>query len=133
ADAQTHKTDPATIARLVDSLSTKVMQERLAPALGVAISRDGMTISSKSFGLTDVTRGIPADDRTLWYDASTSKSFTGFGTALLAQRGVISFDTPITKLLPGVKWNPEVHADSLTLARFLSHTHYINDDAIVQS
>ncbi len=133
ADAQIHKTDRATIARLVDSLSTKVMQEGLAPALGVAITMDGRTIYSKSFGMADVTRGIPADDRTLWYDASTSKSFTGFGTSLLAQRGVISFDTPITKLLPGVKWNPEVHADSLTLARFLSHTHYINDDAIVQS
>jgi CubicO group peptidase (beta-lactamase class C family) len=133
AESQTHKTDAATIRRVVDSLSRKAMDEGLAPALGVAITMDGRTIYSKAFGMADVSRGIPANDRTLWYIASTSKSFTGFATSLLAQRGLIRFDDPIMKLLPGVRWNPEVHADSLTLARFLSHTHGINDNAVVQS
>jgi CubicO group peptidase (beta-lactamase class C family) len=94
---------------------------------------DGRTILSRSYGMADVTAGIHADDNTLWYLASTSKSLTGFGISLLADKGVLSFNDPITKLLPGVKWNPLVHADSLTLARFLSHTHYINDQAIVSS
>jgi CubicO group peptidase (beta-lactamase class C family) len=131
ADAQPRAADATTIAALVDSLASRAMAERIAPALGVAITMDGRTIYSRAFGNADATAGIPANDSTLWYLASTSKSFTGFGIALLADRGALRFDAPIMSLLPGVAWNPEVHADSLTLANFLSHTHHINDNAVV--
>ena len=133
APGQSRGADAATIARLVDSLATRAMSDNLAPTLGVAITMDGKTIYSKGFGMADATAGIRADDRTLWYLASTSKSFTGFGIALLVDRGVVKLDAPIMSLLPGVVWNPEVHADSLTLANFLSHTHHINDNALVMS
>lgn len=131
--AQPRGSDAKTIAKLVDSLASRAMADRLAPALGVAITMDGRAIYSRAFGMADVTEGIPADDRTLWYVASTSKSLTGFGIALLVDRGVLKLDTPITSLLPDVAWNPEVHADSLTLANFLSHTHHINDNAVVMN
>ncbi|HJQ10536.1 MAG TPA: serine hydrolase domain-containing protein [Gemmatimonadaceae bacterium] len=131
--AQSVRADAATIARLVDSVATLAVSEKFAPALGVAVTMDGRTIYAKSLGMADVTRGIRADDRTLWYLASTSKSFTGFGIALLAQQGALRLDAPITSLLPRVRWNPAVHAESLTLANFLSHTHGINDNAVVQS
>ena len=131
ADGQARGADAKTIAKLVDSLASRAMADRLAPALGVAITMDGRTVYSRAFGMADVTAGIPADDRTLWYVASTSKSFTGFGIALLVDRGVLKLDAPIMSLLPGVAWNPEVHADSLTLANFLSHTHHIDDNAVV--
>jgi len=133
ADAQARGADAASIARMVDSLASRAMADRLAPALGVAITMDGRTIYSRAFGMADITAGIPANDRTLWYLASTSKSFTGFGIALLVDRGALRLDAPIRSLLPGVAWNPEVHADSLTLANFLSHTHHINDNAVVMS
>ena len=133
ADAQPRAADATTIAKLVDSLVSRAMSDRLAPAVGVAITMDGRTIYSRAVGMADVTAGIPANDRTLWYLASTSKSFTGFAIALLADRGVLRLDAPIMSLLPGVAWNPEVHADSLTLANFLSHTHHINDNAVVMS
>jgi CubicO group peptidase (beta-lactamase class C family) len=94
---------------------------------------DGRTIYAKSHGMNDVTAGVPADDRTLWYVASTSKSLTGFGVALLAYQGALRLDAPITRLLPKVRWNPAVRADSLTLAHFLSHTHRVNDNAVVSS
>ena len=133
ADGQPRGADARTIARQVDSLVSRAMADRLAPALGVAITMDGRTIYSRALGMADVTAGISANDRTLWYLASTSKSFTGFGIALLADRGVLRLDAPIMSLLPGVAWNPEVHADSLTLSNFLSHTHHINDNAVVMS
>jgi CubicO group peptidase (beta-lactamase class C family) len=65
--------------------------------------------------------------------ASTSKSFTGFGVALLANKGALRFDAPITTLLPNARWNPAIHPDSLTLAHFLSHTHHMLDQAVVSS
>jgi CubicO group peptidase (beta-lactamase class C family) len=133
AKAQAHRADAPTIARLVDALASRAMADRIAPALGVAITMDGRTIYSRAFGMADASAGIPAHDRTLWYLASTSKSFTGFAISLLADRGALRFDAPIQSLLPGVAFNPEVHADSLTLANFLSHTHHIDDNAVVTS
>jgi CubicO group peptidase (beta-lactamase class C family) len=81
--------------------------------------------------MADATRGVRADDRTLWYLASTSKSLTGFGVSLLADQGVISFDAPITSLIPSARWHPEANPQRLTLAHFLSHTHHLDDDVVV--
>ena len=129
--AQSRGADAKTIARLVDSLALTAIADRLAPSLGVAVTMDGKIIYSRAFGTADASARIPADERTLWYVASTTKSFTGFGISLLADRGLLKFDTPITSLLPRVSWNPEVHADSLQLSHFLSHTHRVNDQAVV--
>jgi len=131
--AQGTRPTAATIARAVDSLAARAVADGLAPAIGVAVTMDGRTIYSKSHGMADVNAGVPADDRTLWYVASTSKSFTGFGVSLLASQGALRFDAPITALLPKAQWNPAVHAESLTLAQFLSHTHRVGDNAVVQS
>jgi CubicO group peptidase (beta-lactamase class C family) len=125
--------DAATIAGAVDSLAARAVAFGLAPALGVAVTMDGRTIYMKSHGTADAAAGVPADDQTLWYVASTSKSFTGFGVALLATRGALRLDAPITALLPRVQWNPAVRADTLTLLHFLSHTHGIDDNAVVSS
>ena len=131
--AQGSRPTAATIARALDSVTARAVADRLAPALGVAVTMDGRIIYEKSIGLADVSKNIPANDRTLWYIASTSKSFTGFAVSLLAQKGTLSFDAPITTWLPSNLWNPAVHADSLTLANFLSHTHRVADNAVVMS
>jgi CubicO group peptidase (beta-lactamase class C family) len=131
--AQVTRPSATIIARAVDSLAMQAVADGLAPALGVAVTMDGRTIYAKSHSMNDVTAGVPADDRTLWYIASTSKSFTGFGVALLAGQGALRLDAPITMVLPNARWHPDVHADSLTLAHFLSHTHRVNDNAVVMS
>lgn len=130
--AQT-RPDAATIARAVDSLAAQAVQAGLTPALGVALAIDGRVVYARAHGMADVDARVEANDRTLWYVASTSKSFTGFGIALLAEQGVIRIDAPITSLLPAVKWHAGARADQLTLGHFLSHTHNLNDNAVVQS
>jgi AraC-like DNA-binding protein len=108
SSAQSTRPAASTIARLVDSVATLAVAEKLAPALGVAVTMDGRTIYAKSLGMADVSAGVQANDRTLWYLASTSKSFTGFGVSLLAAQGALRFDAPITTLLPRVKWVSQV-------------------------
>jgi CubicO group peptidase (beta-lactamase class C family) len=121
------------IARAVDSLAARVVDSGLSAAMGVVIVMDQRIVFSRAYGWTDATNHVRADSSTLWYIASTSKSLTGFGASLLAQQGVLDFDTPITTLVPNVKWPRGVDASKLTLARFLSHTHHINDDVFVQN
>lgn len=124
---------PGELARAVDSLATRIIASGVTPGIGVAVVIDGRTILAKGYGWADAGAKIPADERTLWYVASTSKSYTGFGIALLVNQRVLSLATPITTLLPGVEWPDGVDASRLTLAHFLSHTHHINDDVVVQT
>jgi CubicO group peptidase (beta-lactamase class C family) len=133
AVSQAHSRDQlaTAIARNIDSLAAVAVRDGVAPALGIAVVMDGRTIYMKGHGMANATAGIPADDRTLWYLASTSKSLTGFGVTLLAHRGVLRLDAPIRSTVPNARWHPEARPGDLTLARFLSHTHYLNDNAIV--
>jgi len=117
----------------VDSLARRIVSAGLTPGLGVAIVMDGRTILSRGYGFADLTNRVPAEESTLWYVASTSKSFTGFAVSLLAVQGALEFNQSIATLLPGARWHPEVDPTKLTLASFLSHTHSLNDDVIVTS
>ena len=132
-DAQGPRPSADVIARAVDSLAARVVASGVSPAFGVAVVMDGKTVFSKAYGWADVSARIPANDRTLWYLASTTKSFTGFATSLLAFQGTIDLNAPITRQLPAVKWPDGVDASRLTLAHFLSHTHHLNDDVVVQT
>ena len=131
ASAQAPRLAPAELARAVDSLALEVMRADLAPAFGVAVVMDGRTILTRSYGHTDATARVAADDRTLWYTASTSKAFAGFAAAILAEEGRLSFDAPITQLIPNARWHAAVRPESLTLARFLAHTHGLGDGVLV--
>jgi CubicO group peptidase (beta-lactamase class C family) len=131
--AQPVRASSEEIARAVDALALRVVQSGLSSAMGVAIAMDGRTVFARAYGWSDATRRIRADSDTLWYIASTSKSLTGFGASLLAQQRVLDFDSPITSLLPHVKWPAGVDASKLTLARFLSHTHHINEVVFVEN
>jgi CubicO group peptidase (beta-lactamase class C family) len=127
AAAQGPRPSATALAAAVDRLAERAMRAELTPALGLAIAMDGRTVYERAFGMADVSAHIPATRNTLWYVASTSKSFTGFGVSLLADAGRLSFDAPIASLLPPARWPEGVDANSLTLAHFLSHTHNLND------
>jgi CubicO group peptidase (beta-lactamase class C family) len=117
----------------VESVAARAVAGGVVPALGIAVVMDGRTILSKAYGFADATNRIPATENTLWYLASTSKSYTGFGVSLLAYQRIIDFNAPIAQLLPDVKWHADVDPSRITLAQFLSHTHYLNGSAFVQN
>jgi CubicO group peptidase (beta-lactamase class C family) len=117
----------------IDAFTRRAFDIGATPGLGVAIVANGRIIYSASLGFADMSASISASDSTLWYVASTSKSFTGFGVALLEADGALNVDAPITKLLPRASWHPAVHPAEITLASFLTHTHGISDDPLVTS
>jgi CubicO group peptidase (beta-lactamase class C family) len=131
--AQARRPSATEVANAVDSLAQEVIRARLVPGIGVALVMDGRTVLARSYGFADVTRGVRADDRTLWYTASTSKAFMGFAVSLLATEGRIDLDAPITAHLPGVRWHRDVRPESLSLASFLSHTSGLEGSDLVTS
>ncbi len=119
------------IATAVDSLAVAAIAGGAGPGLGVAVTLDGRVVHLRAYGMADVTRRIPADASTLWYVASTSKSFIGMAVSLLAHEGRLDVNAPITALLPAARWPAGVRADSLTLSQFLAHTMGLTGGAVV--
>ncbi|HEX7153769.1 MAG TPA: serine hydrolase domain-containing protein [Thermoanaerobaculia bacterium] len=121
----TTKPDPAA-ARIDRYIQQSMAQFPEVPSLGVAIVRDGKTILTRGYGFRDVEQRLPATDETVYYIASSTKSYVGLLTAVLAQRGVVDLDAPITRYLPEVQLPERV-----TLRTLLTHTAGISNDAIV--
>ena len=130
---QPTRPSPAKIADAVDAMASRALKLGILSGVGVAITMDGRIAYARAFGWADASARIAANNDTLWYIASTSKSFTGFAVALLAHRGALRIDAPIATVLPQALWHPSVRSQSLTLAHFLSHTHDLDDRAIVMS
>lgn len=114
---------PEVLAKKVDALVERAFALGLTPAMGVAVVMDGRTVYSRALGMADREKGIAAADDTLWYVASTSKSFTGFGVALLEAEGALDLSAPITTVVPSARWHASAKPEELTLVSFLTHTH----------
>ena len=115
--------DTQRVALAVDTFAQRVFETGATPGLGVAVVLVGRSVYERAFGVTDITTGAMASSETLWYIASTTKSLTGFAAALLAERGALDLDAPITRVLPSAQWHPEARAEDLDVMAFLTHTH----------
>ena len=107
----------------IDALVERVFALGLTPAMGVAVVMDGKTVYQRTLGMADADRRVAASDETLWYVASTSKSFTGFGAALLEAEGTLDLSAPVTRTVPHARWHPDAKPADLNLIAFLTHTH----------
>jgi CubicO group peptidase (beta-lactamase class C family) len=117
----------------IDQFIRRAFATGVTPGLGVAVVADGRVVYTAGLGFANVQEGIPVSDSTLWYVASTSKSFTGFGVALLEAAGEVDVNAPINELLPRASWHPNARPREISLASFLAHTHGLNSGPLVTS
>lgn len=100
------------------------------PSLTVVVTRSSGPIYARSFGRADLASGRAATPDTLYYIASSTKSFLSLAFAALAARGEISLDWALAELAPDVRFPPELQADRVTLRHLLSHTHGLTGTGI---
>jgi CubicO group peptidase (beta-lactamase class C family) len=101
------------------------------PSLAVTVTRSNGPIYARAFGRADLASGRAATPDTLYYIASSTKSFLSLAFAALAARGEISLDWTLAELAPDVHFAPAIHADRVTLRHLLSHTHGLTGTGIV--
>jgi CubicO group peptidase (beta-lactamase class C family) len=118
---------------LADSLAPFVdgiIGEGLIPgAAVVVVGRDG-PLFVRGFGVRDVETREPVTPATGFYIASSTKSYTGTLAALLASRGVIDLDAPLSRCLPELRMNAPLSADSVTLRSLLTHTSGLSNSPV---
>ena len=95
--------------------------------MAVAVVQGSEVVYRRGFGVADLESRRPVTADTVFYIASTTKAFTAFAAALLAQRGELDLDAPLGRLLPSVALKLPLAAGEITLRHLLTHTHGITD------
>ena len=109
----------------IDSVMSALNSLDLSPGVGVVVVRDTEIIYMKGFGMADVASHRPFTPETVFYIASTTKSFTGLAAAILDTQGKFPLDAPLSRYLPNVKLHEPLNPDSITIRSLLTHTHGI--------
>ncbi len=97
-----------------DDFVLKLMRQWKVNGVAVAIARGGEIVLSKGYGLRDVERGLEVTPHTLMPIGSTSKTFTTASIALLADEGLVDWDTPVRQYLPTFKLWDEFATERMT-------------------
>lgn len=91
------------------------------PGIAIVVIKDDKPIFVQAYGMADREAGIKADADTLYYIASSTKSFTALAAAMLDKEGKIRFSDPVTKYTPGIHFKNEI-PDKITIRDLLTHT-----------
>jgi len=94
-----------------------------APGAAVMVIRDGKIVHQKGYGLANVEAKTPIDEHTMFDLASVSKQFTAMAIMILAERGKLSYDDPLTKFFPELL----AYAAKITVRHLLNHTSGLPD------
>ena len=122
--------DP-TAERDIRDFARTLVREIDVPSLGVAVVQDGKPLFASGFGEADRERHATANADTVYYIASSTKSYTGLAAAILHEQRKIDLDAPITKYIPEVKFPADIDPQRITLRKLLTHSAGFENDPIV--
>ena len=121
----------AALSNDLDPLMATAMEGTKTPAIAVLVMRDGKIADAAVRGVRRNDGNDPAQPGDLWLIGSDGKPMTATLIARLVDRGALSWDAPLSKMLPELakKMRPEYRP--LTLVQMLSHrtglAHDISD------
>src|SRR5687768_4716765 len=100
------------------------------PGIAIVVIKDDKPIFLRAYGMADKEAGIKADTDTLYYIASSTKSFTALAAAMLDKEGKIKFSDAMTKYTSGIQFKNDI-PDKITIRDLLTHTSGLRNGALV--
>ena len=116
----------------IDAFIERAMATKGSPGMSVSVVQGDRILLSKGYGFADLEKKIPVTNDTLFYIASTTKSFTALAGELLALRGKIDLNAPVSNYLPGVALAPPLSFDAMKVRDLLCMTHGIDANGPVE-
>ena len=116
--SQTEKVKPEQI----DAIFQPLVAEG-TPGFAVGVYREGKIVFAHGYGLSDLALRVPISPRTDFRLASLTKQFTATAIMLLAHDGKLSYDDPLTKVLPEFP----AYGQKITIRQLLNHTSGLKD------
>ena len=115
----------------LDRFIEEVYQLWLAPGAAVAVVHGDEVVYLKGFGYADVAKGRKVTPETVFYIASSTKSFTGLAAAILDLRGELDLDQSLAHYLPQLRLQGPLSPGDIALRDLLTHTHGIGNSGPV--
>jgi len=115
----------------IDGFIEKAFALDMTPGMAVSVVKGNDLIYAKGFGYADIEAKRLVTPETMFYIASTTKSFTAFAAALLHHRGELDLDQPLSGYLPKLRLQTPLSTHDITLRDLLTHTHGIENDGPV--
>ncbi|MGH7556392.1 MAG: serine hydrolase [Gemmatimonadota bacterium] len=111
----------------VQGFAHRLLDAGLTPGMGIAVTRGDSVVYADGFGVADKATGREVDEDTAFYIASSTKALTATAVVLLAERGELDLEAPVTRYIPGVRFQAPVDADSVTIEALLTMTEGLQD------
>lgn len=104
-----------------DAYVNNAMKEWQVPGVAIAVIKDDRIIMSKGYGVRELGKSTPVDDRTLFAIGSSSKAFTAAAIGMLVDEGKVKWDDPVTKHIAGFQLFDPYTTRELTVSDLLTH------------
>jgi CubicO group peptidase (beta-lactamase class C family) len=120
--AQTTKVSDTAFSTDYDAFISRVMKRvPEIPSVAIVVVKNDEPVFLRAYGLADKEAGVKANTNTLYYIASSTKSFMAMAAALLDKDGKIKLDDPITKYAAGLPFKTSI-PDKIRVRDLLIHT-----------
>lgn len=106
----------------VDALFALWSQDN-SPGVAVLVVKDGKVLHRKGYGLANLETKTRMSPETVFELCSIGKQFTAMAIMMLAERGKLNYDDPLTKFFP--EFPP--YAQKITVRHLLNHTAGLPD------
>ena len=100
------------------------------PGIAIVVIKGDKPIFLRAYGMADREAAVKADVDTLYYIASSTKSFTALAATMLDQEGKIRLADPVTKYTEGIRFKNEI-PDKITIRDLLTHTSGLRNGALI--
>jgi CubicO group peptidase (beta-lactamase class C family) len=113
---------PGPLAEVREKIA-RLVEEKRAPSLSIAVVKDGEIVWEEAFGLADLEKKTRATPDTLYAIASATKPFTATALMILVERGLVDLGRPVNAYLKEARLRSfEGDASEATVRRVLQHT-----------
>ncbi|MEO8779641.1 MAG: serine hydrolase [Rhodanobacter sp.] len=122
----------STALAALPELVTETLERSGVPGAAVAVVHGGKIVFAQGFGVRRVGKLEKVDTATVFQIASLSKSLTASVIAVEVSKGVVSWDDPVARYLPGFKLSDPYVTAHATIGDFMAHRsglpHAAGDD-----
>ncbi|AKC88117.1 beta-lactamase [Pseudoxanthomonas suwonensis] len=109
--------DPAEL----DAWVEQVRERFEVPGIAIAVVKDGQVLLERGWGVRELGRPAPVDERTLFAIASNTKAFTAASLSILADEGKLSLDDRVVDHLPWFRMSDPYVTREMRLRDLLTH------------
>ncbi|MFN7944501.1 MAG: serine hydrolase [Blastocatellia bacterium] len=104
-----------------DDYVNKALKDWEVPGVAIAIVKDDKIIFARGYGVRELGKPDPVNERTLFAIGSSSKAFTAAAMAMLVDDAKVKWDDLVTKHLAGFELYDAYASQQMTLRDLLCH------------